>query len=253
MDLCRHIIHQNILIKLQPVSISLRRSKYKQKQQSLKNLKMKRRTDPKRKIAKTLEADIEMIERVAEELISDSDDEDENEEQEEEETTESQGIEESTDKQGAKMSTVMSSKKAYPKSVSWSESEDNTPRYVREGSVTKTQVGIGGARPKSAKPIKPLIRQKQSLEEDNAVISASRKESGEGAVCSIVQQETSSATITKTTTSVVKKTSRLMERIRLHSSQSRQLKSEEVSEEEDDGSVDSDSDAMLEMVFTRQV
>ena len=142
---------------------------------------MKKRTDPKRKVAKTLEADIEMIERVAEELISDNDDDDDDDEDDdEEETTESKGMEETTDKPGVKVSTIAASKKTYPKSVSWSESEDNTPRPVREGSLTKPQFGSGGARPKSAKLTKPLIRQKQSLEEDKAVIDESIQESGEG-------------------------------------------------------------------------
>ena len=180
---------------------------------------MSKQTEPKRKVGKSLEADIEMIES----CLVHNDEEMKSEDEEEDQSIPN------TDKEEGNTANVKSSsatKSGFAKSVSWSESEENTPRYSTS-STAKAQPNLG-ARPKTGKHLNPLIRQKQSLEDGKDIIDEIR-ESGEES--SIIRQETSSsATVTKTT-SVVKKSSTLMEKIRQRSSLSRSRS--EISEEED--------------------
>ena len=174
---------------------------------------MRKRTEPKRKVGKSMEADIEMIESTLgqNEEIKSVD--------EEGEPSYNDLEEEGGSTPNVKSSTQM--KSGFAKSVSWSESEENMP------STSKTQHNLG-ARPKTTKQLKPLIRQKESLEDTPAITDETR-ESGEES--SIIRQATStSATVTKTTY-VVKEPSSRREKFLQRSSQSRSRSA--ISEEED--------------------
>ena len=185
---------------------------------------MKKHIEPKRKVGKTMDKDIEMIERCLEK---------ENEEFESDDNEEGSSMREvdDSDRRNPKIKQSKEAKSGITKSVSWSESEENTPRF----STSRKPQNLG-ARPKTGR-LKPLIRQKQSMEDSNAIIDEIQ-ESGEET--SIIRHETaSSETVTKTT-SVVKRSSKLMEKIRQRSSQSRGRA--DTSEDED--SSDSDQDTL---------
>ena len=186
---------------------------------------------PKRKEGTSMEADIEMIERCIDENdeVSDSDDTNLGEDDKSDLNTE-----QSESAKPPLIKTSKETKSGLAKSVSWSESEENTPRFSKR-SPAEAPRNLG-ARPKTARQLKPLIRQKESLEGADAIIDEIR-ESGEEA--SIFKQETSTSEMVTKTTSVVKRSSTLMEKIRQRSSQSRTRS--EVSDDETDSS-DSDKD-----------
>ena len=188
---------------------------------------MKKHADPKRKIGKHLEPDMEMIERCIDGNDKDSDSDDYEGEDSYQNVDEIVGV-----KTNVKPS--KEGKSGFAKSVSWSESEENTPR-VTASSTTKPPQNLG-ARPKTGRHLNPLVRQKQSLEDGNPMISEII-ESGEDA-STFMQQSVSSEKVTKTT-SVVKRSSSLMEKIRQRSSQSRTRT--DISDEEDSSDTDNEN------------
>ena len=192
---------------------------------------MKKTKEPKRKVGKSMEADIEMIER----CLDQNDDDLESDHKQEEEEESYQNLEESENTNSKETKSSKDRKAGFAKSVSWSESEENTPRFSASTSTSGKDPRNLGARPKTGKRLNPLIRQKQSLEDGSNIMD----EIGEiGEDSSVFTQETStSATVTKTT-SVVKRSSTLMEKIRQRSSQSRTRSA--ASEEED--TTDSDDE-----------
>ena len=185
---------------------------------------MKKHSEPKRKVGKSMDKDIEMIERCLEKEDNEFESDDNYEES-------SMRNNEDSDDRKQKVQASKEIKTGITKSVSWSESEENTPRPSRSNIAPKQPQNLG-ARPKTGRHLKPLTRQKQSLEDTNSTMDDIH-ETGEDT--SMFKHE--SETVTKTT-SVIKRSSTLMEKIRQRSSQSRTRSDAS----EDDDSSDSDKD-----------
>lgn len=189
--------------------------------------KMKKHTEPKRKIGKSLETDIEMIERCLDRESKDLESDDNEEE-------DSYQIVDESESTKSNIRSSKEVKSGFAKSVSWSESEENTPRLTTSTSSKPPQ--NLGARPKTGRHLNPLVRQKQSLEDGNSIVNEVT-ESGEES--SIFKQESSSSAKVTKTTSVVKRSSSLMEKIRQRSSQSRTRS--DISEDEDSSDTDNEN------------
>jgi hypothetical protein len=124
--------------------------------------KMKKHTEPKRKIGKSLETDIEMIERCLDRESKDLESDDNEEE-------DSYQIVDESESTKSNIRSSKEVKSGFAKSVSWSESEENTPRLTTSTSSKPPQ--NLGARPKTGRHLNPLVRQKQSLEDGNSIVN----------------------------------------------------------------------------------